>query len=80
MEINAKAMNTLMSALSHEFNRIFTCKTTKEIWNKVTHEGTNQVKETKINLLVHDYELFSMKENKSIKDMYTRFNDIVSKL
>ena len=83
MEINAKAMNTLICALSlEEFNRVSTCKTAKEMWDKlkVTHEGTSQVKETKINLLVHEYELFSMKENESIKDMYTRFNDIVSTL
>lgn len=43
----------------------------------VTHEGTKQVKETKISLLVRDYELFSMNENESIKDVFTRFNDIV---
>ena len=34
----------------------------------------------KINILVHDYELFTMKEDEIIKDMYTRFNDIVSTL
>ena len=42
MEINAKAMNTLIYALSHEeFNCISTCKIVKEIWDKlkVTHEG-----------------------------------------
>ena len=33
---------------------------------KITHEGTNQVKKSKINLLVHNYELFSMKENETI--------------
>ena len=49
MEINAKAMNALICALSpEEFNCISTYKTTKEIWGKleVTHEGTKQVKET----------------------------------
>ena len=34
----------------------------------------------KINLLIHNYELFSMKEDESIKDMYARFNDIVTTL
>ena len=35
-------------------------QTTKEIWRllEVTHEGTNQAKESKINLLVHRYEFF----------------------
>jgi len=44
MEINAKAMNTLICDLClEEFDRISTCKTTKEIWDKliVTNEGTN---------------------------------------
>ncbi|KAJ8766083.1 hypothetical protein K2173_020599 [Erythroxylum novogranatense] len=29
---------------------------------RITHEGTNQVRETKINMLLHDYEMFVMKE------------------
>ena len=35
-------------------------KSAKEIWRllKITHEETNQVKESKINLLVHSYEFF----------------------
>ena len=47
---------------------------------KITHEGTNQVKKSKINLLVHNYELFSMKENETIVEMITRFTDIVNGL
>ena len=60
-QLNAKAMNLLYYALNaSEFNRIFTCTSAKKIWDrlKVAHEGTNQVKESKINMLVHKYELF----------------------
>ncbi|GAV71990.1 UBN2 domain-containing protein, partial [Cephalotus follicularis] len=46
----------------------------------VTYEGTNQVKDTKINRLVHDYELFTMLENENICSMYARFNDIINAL
>ncbi|GAV59331.1 UBN2 domain-containing protein, partial [Cephalotus follicularis] len=46
----------------------------------VTYEGTNQVKHTKINRLVHDYELFTMLENGNISSMYARFNDIINAL
>ncbi|GAV62982.1 UBN2 domain-containing protein, partial [Cephalotus follicularis] len=46
----------------------------------VTYEGTNQVKDTKINRLVHDYELFTMLENENISSMYARFNDIINDL
>ena len=50
-----------------------------EIWRllEVTHEGTNQVKESKINKLVHGYELFAMKDNELIVKMFTRFIDII---
>ena len=47
---------------------------------EITHEGTNQVKESKINLLVHKYELFLMKENETTIEMITRFTDIVNGL
>ncbi|GAV58714.1 UBN2 domain-containing protein, partial [Cephalotus follicularis] len=46
----------------------------------VTYEGTNQVKDTKINRLVHEYELFAMIENEDISSMYARFNDIINAL
>ncbi|GAV59383.1 LOW QUALITY PROTEIN: UBN2 domain-containing protein, partial [Cephalotus follicularis] len=44
------------------------------------YEGINQVKDTKINRLVHDYELFTMLENEIISSMYARFNDISNAL
>ena len=82
-QLNAKAMNVLYCALSvNEFNRISSRATAKEIWDRleVTHEGTNQVKETKINMLVHKYELFMMESNETITDMFTRFTDIINNL
>ncbi|XP_075077287.1 uncharacterized protein LOC142164023 [Nicotiana tabacum] len=52
------------------------------MWNKleVTYEGTNKVKTNRINLLVHDYELFQMKEGESIEEMFTRFSKIIGDL
>ena len=38
------------------------------------------MKESKINLLVHSYELFFMKENEIIVEMITRLTDIVNGL
>ncbi|GAV83291.1 UBN2 domain-containing protein, partial [Cephalotus follicularis] len=46
----------------------------------VTYTGTNKVKDTKINRLVHDYKLFTMLENENISSMYARFNDIINAL
>ena len=42
------------------------------------YEGTNQVKESKIGLLMHIYELFSMKDDESIIKMFTRFTNITN--
>ncbi|WJZ87313.1 hypothetical protein VitviT2T_006704 [Vitis vinifera] len=66
----------------NEYNRICQCKSVKEIWRllEITHKGTNQVKESKINLLVHRYELFFMKDNETIVKMITRFTNIVNGL
>ncbi|WP_374695496.1 hypothetical protein ACEW7V_00205 [Areca yellow leaf disease phytoplasma] len=82
-ELNAKAMNLLYCALdANEFNQIFTCSSAKEIWDKleVTHEGTFQVKISKINLLVHNYELFKMEPSEIISAMFSRFIDIINGL
>ncbi|XP_077250519.1 uncharacterized protein LOC143889967 [Tasmannia lanceolata] len=81
--LNYKAMNALICALSsEEFNRVSTLKTAKEMWDtlEVTHEGTNQVKKTKINLLLSDLESFRMKKDETVSSMYTRFTYIINEL
>ncbi|GKU88706.1 hypothetical protein SLEP1_g2935 [Rubroshorea leprosula] len=81
--INNKAINMLQCALNPtEFHRVSGCDMAKEMWDmlEVTHEGTSQVKESKINRLIYMYELFKMKPKESIQDMYTRLNDIVTNL
>ena len=83
LQSNAKPMNILYCALDpNEFNCIFTCESAKEIWDRldVTHEGTNQVKESKSNILVHNYELFKIKSDESIIEMFKRFTDIINSL
>ena len=70
-------MNALFCALDkNEFNRVSLCKTTFDIWHtfEITHKGTSRVKDSKINLLICDFELFRMKSSETIGDMYTRFN------
>ena len=80
-QLNAKAVNALYCALSvSKFNRISSCTSAKKIQDRleVTHKGTNQVKETKINMLVHKYKLFKMEPTETITSMYTRFTNIVN--
>ena len=57
-------MHTLFCALgTNEYNRVSLWENDKEVWDKlqVTHERTNRVKKTKIVMITHEYELFSMK-------------------
>uniref|UniRef100_A0A2N9ECG9 Uncharacterized protein n=1 Tax=Fagus sylvatica TaxID=28930 RepID=A0A2N9ECG9_FAGSY len=75
IELNCKAMSSLYCALDPtEYNRVSGCDSAKEIWDKleVTYEGTNQVKESKMNMLIHEYELFVMKKDENISEMSTR--------
>ncbi|XP_070047057.1 uncharacterized protein [Nicotiana tomentosiformis] len=83
VQVNAKARNLLYNAISgEEYEKISSCDTTKEMWDKleVAYEGTGKVKETHINMLVHDYELFQMKEGESIEEIFARFSKIISDL
>ena len=47
---------------------------------EVTHVGTTQVKETRINMMLYNYELFTMKEGESITSMLDRFSKITNGL
>ncbi|XP_070019444.1 uncharacterized protein [Nicotiana sylvestris] len=65
-----------------EYNRISSFQSAKEIWEalQTSHEGTTQVKQSKIDMLTTEYELFRMKDNESIQDMHTRFTSIINEL
>ncbi len=83
IQVNAKAMNILHCSLDvNEYNRICCCESAKEIWDRleITYEGTSQVKEDKISMLVHNYELFKMKTDETISEMFTRFTNIINGL
>jgi len=44
------------------------------------YEGSKKVREAKALMLVHQYELFKMKDDESIEEMYSRFRIVVSGL
>jgi hypothetical protein len=44
------------------------------------YEGSKKVKEAKALMLVHQYELFKMKDDETIEEMYSRFQTLVSGL
>ena len=47
---------------------------------QVTHEGTSKVKRSKIDMLMHKYELFQMKQEEPVQEMLTRFSNIINEL
>ncbi|GJR67431.1 retrovirus-related pol polyprotein from transposon TNT 1-94 [Tanacetum coccineum] len=65
-----------------EYERIFMCNSAKEIWKTllITHQGNNQVKDNKIDLLVQQYEQFVISEDESIDTAFARFNTIITSL
>ncbi|GJV46102.1 zf-CCHC domain-containing protein [Tanacetum coccineum] len=64
---NNEAKMTLYNALPRkEYERVFMCKTAKEIWHTlfITHQGNSQVKNCKTDLLTQEYEMFSISYEK----------------
>ena len=61
---------------------VSSCTTAYEIWHtlEITFEGTSSVKQSRLNIATHKYELFKMLPNESITEMYTRFTIIVNNL
>ncbi|XP_070035427.1 uncharacterized protein [Nicotiana tomentosiformis] len=83
IEKNFRAKKILVCDIGpNEYNRISSCQSAKEIWEalQITHEGTTQVKQSKIDMLTTEYELFRMKDDESIQDMHTRFTSIINEL
>nr|GFA52855.1 UBN2 domain-containing protein [Tanacetum cinerariifolium] len=64
------------------YERVFMCKIAKDIWQSllITHQGINQVKDNKIDLLVQQYEQFTILEEESIVSHFAKFNTIISSL
>ncbi|GJY55934.1 zf-CCHC domain-containing protein [Tanacetum coccineum] len=54
----------------------------KDIWQSllITHQGNSQVKDNKIDLLVQQYEQFTILEEESIDSGFARFNTIITSL
>ncbi|GJZ68707.1 hypothetical protein Tco_0631947 [Tanacetum coccineum] len=80
---NNEAKMVLYNALpKKEYERIFMCKTAKDIWQSllITHQGNSQVKDNKIDLLVQQYEQFTILEEESIDSGFARFNTIITSL
>ena len=73
--LNWSVMNIMQCTLHPtEFSRVSSCATAKEMWDKlqVIYEGTSEVRETKANMLVFEYEDFKMKPDETISEIFSR--------
>ncbi|XP_015162449.1 uncharacterized protein [Solanum tuberosum] len=83
IEKNYKDKKLLVCGIgTDEYNMISACENAKEIWDclKIAHEGTTQVKESELDMLITRYEKFSIKEGETIHEMHTRFTSITNEL
>ncbi|XP_070025921.1 uncharacterized protein [Nicotiana sylvestris] len=83
IEKNFHAKKILVCGIGpDEYNRISACQSAKEIWEalQTTQKGTTHVKQSKIDMLTTEYELFIMKDDESIQDIHTRFTPIINEL
>ncbi|XP_074323993.1 uncharacterized protein LOC141660910 [Apium graveolens] len=83
MNIAAKADMVLTSALTEkEYKCVNNCKYVQEMWNKlvITYEGTKDIKESRMDTLIQEYENFELLESETIIDMETRFTRIIDEL
>jgi len=83
VQYDLKAQNILISSLGvNEYHSVSHCKTSKDMWDalETLHKGTDEVKQSKINTLVQQYELFCMNDGETISSMQMRFTHIVNKL
>ena len=79
MNIAAKAEMVLTSALAEkEYKRVNNCKSAQEMWNKlvVTYEGTTDIKDSRMDTLIQEYENFKLQDGENIIDMETRFTPV----
>ncbi|XP_057445347.1 uncharacterized protein LOC130737553 [Lotus japonicus] len=82
-QLNARAKLFLLCALSKsQLDKVDGLATAKEVWEALglAYEGTANVRQAKVSLLVAEYETFKIKESESIDDMFGRFQTIVNGL
>ena len=83
VQYDLKARNILISFLGvNEYHSVCHCRTAKHMWDSLEtfHEGTNDVKQSKINTIVQQYDHFYMEDGETVSSMQMRFTHIVNKL
>ena len=80
---DAKVRNILFNSLDTAMtNYVLSCKTAKEIWDKITiHcEGTEHIRKNLKSVLVQQYEAFEAKPEETLTETYDRFTKLLNEL
>jgi hypothetical protein len=81
LHLNVQATRVITGSLcAQEFNKVRNIQIAKVIWDKLkeAHEGTEHVKQGKMDLINGELELFFMKDGETIREMYDRLMLLVS--
>ena len=73
-------MSTIFNGVTpDEFSRISTCETTKKAWDilEITHEGTDLVKNSKLQMLTTTFETLRMNEEETFDEFYAKLSNMV---
>ena len=76
---NDKALNSIFTSISiEEFSRISRCVIAKETWEtlEITHERTQVVKVSKLQMLVSKFEEIRMQEEETFDEFYSKLSII----
>ena len=77
---NSRALNALFSMVTNEeFKKISSTEIAKEVWTilQTTYEGTETVKDSKLQRLTMNFEEIKMEEDKLFNEFYAKLKDIV---
>ena len=78
---NSRALKALFSAVTNkEFKKISSTETAKKAWTilETTYEGTNAIKDSKLQRLTTSFEEIKMEEDESFDEFYAKLKDIVN--
>jgi len=83
VQLDLRAQNILTSSLGvNEYHSFSHCKIAKTMCDalETLHEGTDDVKQSKINTFVQQYKLFRMEDGESISSKKMRFTHVVQQI
>ena len=78
---NSRVLNVLFSVVTNEeFKRISSTKSANEAWTTFqnTYEGTQAIKDSKLQRLTTSYEKIRMDDDEAFDDFYVKLKDIIN--